>query len=82
MLIQFSTSGGWLLHPQSKDASNRDERDLYNISRVGKMGNEYGILVGNSEGKRPLERRRRRGDMLEWILKRLGGFGLYAWGSG
>jgi hypothetical protein len=32
------------------------------VARVGKKRNVYGILVGNPEGKRPLERPR-----LRWI---------------
>jgi hypothetical protein len=32
-----------------------------NVAHMGKTGNEYKMLVGKFEGKRPLERHRHRG---------------------
>jgi hypothetical protein len=43
------------------------------VERIGEMKTAYKILIGKPEGKRKLERRRRRwGIILEWILRKLG----------
>jgi len=39
------------------------------VARMGEMRNEYKVLVGKPEGKRPLGRPKHRWeDILEWIL--------------
>jgi hypothetical protein len=39
------------------------------VARIGEKRNSYRILVGKPEGKRPLERPRRRwGTILKWFL--------------
>jgi hypothetical protein len=41
------------------------------VARMGEKRNAYRILVGHSEGKRPLGRPRRRWeDNIRWILER------------
>jgi hypothetical protein len=39
---------------------SRKMRWAGHVTRMGEKRNEYKILVGNPEGKRPLERARRR----------------------
>ena len=43
------------------------------VVRVGERRDAYRVLVGKSEGKRPLGRPRRRWEiLLEWIVKKYG----------
>jgi hypothetical protein len=37
------------------------------VVRIGEKKNAYRLLVGKSEGKRPLGRPRRRWDGMDWI---------------
>jgi hypothetical protein len=41
----------------------------WHVARMGPMRDAYKILVGRSEGKRPLERPRRSRIILMWISK-------------
>jgi hypothetical protein len=50
---------------------SRRMRLAWHEARMGKTRKAYNILVGNPEGKRPLERPRRRGwILLKWMLER------------
>jgi hypothetical protein len=50
---------------------------------MGEKRDAYRILVGKPEGKRPLERPRRRwADKIKLILERMGWSGLDGYGSG
>jgi hypothetical protein len=54
-----------------------------NVARMGEGRNLYRILVGKPEGKRPLERPRRRWeDGIKWTLGRLAGVSADSPGSG
>jgi hypothetical protein len=48
-------------------------RDAGNVARMGEKKNEYSILVGKREGKRPLGRARRRlVDNIKIYLREIG----------
>jgi len=50
------------------------------VARMGKGRGVYRVLVGRPEGKRPLERPRRRwGIILRWIFKKWEGVGRTGW---
>jgi hypothetical protein len=56
---------------------SRMMRCVGHVSRMGEMRKAYKILIGKSEGKRPSRRPRcRQGDILKWILGKLG-FGVW-----
>jgi hypothetical protein len=77
-------AGGWRRHEDlhNLDASlnmitvikSRRIRWVGHVARLEAMRNAYNILVGKSEGKRPLRRSRLDGRIiLEWILGKYGG---------
>jgi hypothetical protein len=55
---------------------SRKMRLAGHVAWMGEKRNAYRILVGNSEGKRPLGRPRRGWTILKWILERQNGMGL------
>jgi hypothetical protein len=67
-----------------KQVKSRLMRWAGHVARMGEERKVYKVLVGKPEGKRPLDRpRRRREDGVKWILGRLvWGCGLDSTGSG
>jgi hypothetical protein len=56
-----------------RQVKSRRVRWAGHLARMGEERKVYKVLVGKPEGKRPLERSRRRWKMeSEWILGRLG----------
>jgi hypothetical protein len=57
--------------PKRRVTKSRRMRWAGHVTQLGEMRNIYNILIGKSEGKRPLARSRRRWeDMLQWILRK------------
>jgi len=66
-----------------RQVKSRRMRWAGHVARMGEERKVYKVLVGKSEGKRPLGRPRRRWMGSEWILGRLaGGCGVDSIGSG
>jgi hypothetical protein len=66
-------------HQIALGGSNQKIRLAEQMARMGKERKVYKVLTGNSEGKRPLGRPRRRGeDGIKKVLREIGwGCGLY-----
>jgi hypothetical protein len=67
-----------------RQIKSRRMRWAGHVARMGEERNVYRVLVGKSEGKKPLERPRHRWeDGIKWTLGRLvGGCGVDSPGSG
>ncbi|KAJ4435156.1 hypothetical protein ANN_23732 [Periplaneta americana] len=64
---------GSYTEPERKAENRKDWRKLGHVARMGESRNAYRVLVGRREGKRPLERQRRRWeDNIKMDLREVG----------